>query len=156
MGSFCEGRLLLLPSALIVAFSSLSCPAPTRARARQNQQTRLPDGRSGWEPCAPAAPGAQAATLQSLADKGQADLVVPPVITRTDFDKVRRRRRLRHVCDALASCLCRRVQSAASPSPVHLRPPSTNATPKPFSRSNGETGPRARAPDRQPRRPRAV
>jgi len=52
-------------------------------------QVRHPDGGDAYEPCAPGAPGAQEVTLQYFADKGLADRVLPPTITRADFDKVR-------------------------------------------------------------------
>ena len=41
-----------------------------------------------FEPCAPKAAGAFEATLQQLADRGAADRVLPPRITRRDFEKV--------------------------------------------------------------------
>lgn len=56
-----------------------------------NSQVRHPDGGDAYEPCAPGAPGAQEVTLQFFADKGLADRVLPPTITRADFDKVCRR-----------------------------------------------------------------
>jgi vacuolar protein-sorting-associated protein 4 len=40
------------------------------------------------EPCSPGESGAFPATLQELADKGLAQLVHPPKITTTDFEKV--------------------------------------------------------------------
>jgi vacuolar protein-sorting-associated protein 4 len=51
-------------------------------------QVRLPDGAEGFEPCPPSAPGAQEVNLQYFADKGLADRVVPPTISRNDFEKV--------------------------------------------------------------------
>lgn len=52
-------------------------------------QVRHPDGGDAYEPCAPGAPGAQECSLQYFADKGLADRVLPPQISRLDFDKVR-------------------------------------------------------------------
>jgi SpoVK/Ycf46/Vps4 family AAA+-type ATPase len=63
-------------------------PGPPRPAARQ---VRHPDGGEGYEPCAPGAPGAQEVGLQYFADKGLADRVLPPTISRTDFDKARAR-----------------------------------------------------------------
>ena len=51
-------------------------------------QVRLPDGNEGFEPCPPTTPGAQEVNLQYFADKGTADRVVPPKISRLDFEKV--------------------------------------------------------------------
>ncbi|KAL6779965.1 VPS4 [Auxenochlorella protothecoides x Auxenochlorella symbiontica] len=45
-------------------------------------------GKVMLEPCSAGEPGAFPATLQSLADKGQAQLVHPPKITFRDFEKV--------------------------------------------------------------------
>ncbi|XP_074565273.1 protein SUPPRESSOR OF K(+) TRANSPORT GROWTH DEFECT 1-like [Curcuma longa] len=46
-----------------------------------------------WLPCGPRHPGAIQITLQDLAAKGLADKILPPPITRTDFDKVLARQR---------------------------------------------------------------
>jgi len=52
-------------------------------------QVRHPaDGGDAYMPCAPGAPGSQEVTLQHFADKGLADRVLPPTISRIDFDKV--------------------------------------------------------------------
>jgi vacuolar protein-sorting-associated protein 4 len=58
---------------------------------QQQQQAPLPPSSSSgpfFEPCAPKAAGAFEATLQALADRGAADRVLPPRITRRDFEKV--------------------------------------------------------------------
>lgn len=47
-----------------------------------------PGGGDGYEPCPPTAPGAQEVGLQYFADKGLADKVVPPKISRRDFEVV--------------------------------------------------------------------
>lgn len=57
---------------------------PTAARP----QVGHPNGGEAWEPCAPGAPGAQECGLQYFADKGIADKVLPPKISRDDFNKV--------------------------------------------------------------------
>lgn len=54
-------------------------------------QVNHPEGGVGYEPCAPTAPGAQEMSLQQFADKGLAEKVVPPTITKRDFDKVGQR-----------------------------------------------------------------
>jgi vacuolar protein-sorting-associated protein 4 len=41
-----------------------------------------------YEPCSPGDPAAFLATLTSLADAGHSAKVVPPRITRADFDRV--------------------------------------------------------------------
>ncbi|KAG6475167.1 hypothetical protein ZIOFF_064385 [Zingiber officinale] len=46
-----------------------------------------------WLPCGPRHPAAVETTLQDLAAKGLADKILPPSITRTDFDKVLARQR---------------------------------------------------------------
>ncbi|WOL02821.1 protein SUPPRESSOR OF K(+) TRANSPORT GROWTH DEFECT 1 [Canna indica] len=46
-----------------------------------------------WFPCGPRHPGAIQTTLQDLAAKGLAAKILPPPITRTDFDKVIARQR---------------------------------------------------------------
>ncbi|KAG6500389.1 hypothetical protein ZIOFF_040234 [Zingiber officinale] len=46
-----------------------------------------------WLPCGPRHPGAVQTTLQDLAAQGLADKILPPPITRTDFDKVLARQR---------------------------------------------------------------
>lgn len=51
-------------------------------------QVAHPDGGVSYEPCAPGAPGAKEVTLQYFVDQGLADKVVPPRITKRDFDKV--------------------------------------------------------------------
>ena len=45
------------------------------------------DGKQQLEACSPGDPGAFAATLAGLADKGLADRVATPVITMRDFEK---------------------------------------------------------------------
>lgn len=53
------------------------------------RQIRHPlDGGVAYEPCPPSAPGAKEMSLQDFADKGVADRVLPPTITKTDFEKV--------------------------------------------------------------------
>ncbi|MQL86607.1 hypothetical protein Taro_019142 [Colocasia esculenta] len=46
-----------------------------------------------WVPCGPKQPGAVQTTMQELAAKGLASKILPPPITRTDFDKVLARQR---------------------------------------------------------------
>ncbi|RWW63392.1 hypothetical protein BHE74_00029431 [Ensete ventricosum] len=46
-----------------------------------------------WLPCGPRHPGAVQITLQELATKGLAAKILPPPITKTDFDKVLARQR---------------------------------------------------------------
>ncbi|KAL4189019.1 hypothetical protein AMTRI_Chr08g163420 [Amborella trichopoda] len=46
-----------------------------------------------WMPCGPKQPGAVQTTMQELAAKGLASLILPPPITKTDFDKVLARQR---------------------------------------------------------------
>ncbi|KAL6011250.1 Vacuolar protein sorting-associated protein 4B [Asimina triloba] len=46
-----------------------------------------------WMPCGPKQPGAIQTTMQDLAAKGLASEILPPPITRTDFDKVLARQR---------------------------------------------------------------
>lgn len=41
-----------------------------------------------WVPCGPRHPGAIEITMQDLATQGQAEKILPPPISRTDFDKV--------------------------------------------------------------------
>ncbi|KAM7526790.1 hypothetical protein LguiA_016692 [Lonicera macranthoides] len=41
-----------------------------------------------WVPCGPRQPGAVQTTMQELAEQGLASQIIPPPITRTDFDKV--------------------------------------------------------------------
>ncbi|KAI3507055.1 hypothetical protein L1887_21794 [Cichorium endivia] len=41
-----------------------------------------------WVPCGPRHPGAIEITMQDLAAQGQAEKILPPPISRTDFDKV--------------------------------------------------------------------
>ncbi|KAI3762077.1 hypothetical protein L1987_52500 [Smallanthus sonchifolius] len=41
-----------------------------------------------WEPCGPRQPGAIEITMQDLATRGEASKIIPPPISRTDFDKV--------------------------------------------------------------------
>ncbi|CAH8263904.1 unnamed protein product [Arabidopsis lyrata] len=47
---------------------------------------KSPDGT--WMPCGPRHPGAIQTTMQDLAAKGLAEKIIPPPITRTDFEKV--------------------------------------------------------------------
>ncbi|XP_019246608.1 PREDICTED: protein SUPPRESSOR OF K(+) TRANSPORT GROWTH DEFECT 1-like isoform X2 [Nicotiana attenuata] len=46
-----------------------------------------------WVPCGPKQPGAVQTTMQELAAKGLASQIIPPPITKTDFDKVLARQR---------------------------------------------------------------
>ncbi|CAF1701662.1 unnamed protein product [Brassica oleracea var. botrytis] len=46
-----------------------------------------------WIPCGPRQPGAIQTTMQDLAAKGLAEKIIPPPITRTDFEKVLARQR---------------------------------------------------------------
>ncbi|KAL2334007.1 hypothetical protein Fmac_015220 [Flemingia macrophylla] len=46
-----------------------------------------------WIPCGPKQKGAVPTTMQELAAKGLASQILPPPITRTDFDKVLARQR---------------------------------------------------------------
>ncbi|RYQ97830.1 hypothetical protein Ahy_B08g093901 isoform F [Arachis hypogaea] len=46
-----------------------------------------------WIPCGPKQPGAIQTTMQDLASKGLASKILPPPITRTDFEKVLARQR---------------------------------------------------------------
>ncbi|XP_010488647.1 PREDICTED: protein SUPPRESSOR OF K(+) TRANSPORT GROWTH DEFECT 1-like [Camelina sativa] len=46
-----------------------------------------------WRPCGPKQPGAIQTTMQDLAAKGLAEKIIPPLIARTDFDKVLARQR---------------------------------------------------------------
>ncbi|KAJ0238943.1 Protein SUPPRESSOR OF K(+) TRANSPORT GROWTH DEFECT 1 [Hirschfeldia incana] len=46
-----------------------------------------------WMPCGPRQPGAIQTTMQDLASKGLAEKIIPPPITRTDFEKVLARQR---------------------------------------------------------------
>ncbi|MED6205252.1 Vacuolar protein sorting-associated protein 4B [Stylosanthes scabra] len=46
-----------------------------------------------WVPCGPKQPGAVQTTMQDLAAKGLASKILPPPITRTDFEKVLARQR---------------------------------------------------------------
>ncbi|KAF8111163.1 hypothetical protein N665_0076s0156 [Sinapis alba] len=46
-----------------------------------------------WMPCGPRQPGAIQTTMQDLAAKGLAEKIIPPPITRTDFEKVLARQR---------------------------------------------------------------
>ncbi|XP_076947825.1 protein SUPPRESSOR OF K(+) TRANSPORT GROWTH DEFECT 1-like [Bidens hawaiensis] len=41
-----------------------------------------------WVPCGPRQPGAIEITMQDLATRGEASKIIPPPISRTDFDKV--------------------------------------------------------------------
>ncbi|KAL8199937.1 hypothetical protein R6Q57_013505 [Mikania cordata] len=41
-----------------------------------------------WVPCGPRQPGAIEITMQDLASRGEASKIIPPPISRTDFDKV--------------------------------------------------------------------
>ena len=50
-------------------------------------------GQTCYEPCSPGDPAAFAATLTSLADAGHSAAVMPPKITRADFDRVLMRAR---------------------------------------------------------------
>ncbi|KAH0883773.1 hypothetical protein HID58_059869 [Brassica napus] len=52
---------------------------------------KSPDGT--WMPCGPRQPGAIQTTMQDLATKGLAEKIIPPPITRTDFEKVLARQR---------------------------------------------------------------
>ncbi|RYR43061.1 hypothetical protein Ahy_A08g039490 isoform B [Arachis hypogaea] len=52
---------------------------------------KSPDGM--WIPCGPKQPGAIQTTMQDLASKGLASKILPPPITRTDFEKVLARQR---------------------------------------------------------------
>ncbi|KAJ4891136.1 Protein SUPPRESSOR OF K(+) TRANSPORT GROWTH DEFECT 1 [Raphanus sativus] len=52
---------------------------------------KSPDGT--WMPCGPRQPGAIQTTMQDLAAKGLAEKIIPPPITRTDFEKVLARQR---------------------------------------------------------------
>ncbi|KAG6570479.1 Protein SUPPRESSOR OF K(+) TRANSPORT GROWTH DEFECT 1, partial [Cucurbita argyrosperma subsp. sororia] len=52
---------------------------------------KTPDGM--WVPCGPKQQGAVQITMQKLAAKGLASKILPPPITRTDFDKVLARQR---------------------------------------------------------------
>ncbi|XP_023513232.1 protein SUPPRESSOR OF K(+) TRANSPORT GROWTH DEFECT 1 isoform X2 [Cucurbita pepo subsp. pepo] len=52
---------------------------------------KTPDGM--WVPCGPKQQGAVQITMQELAAKGLASKILPPPITRTDFDKVLARQR---------------------------------------------------------------
>ena len=60
------------------------------------------DGGAAYEPCPPGAPSAQEVTLTYFADKGTADRVLPPRITKRDFDKVLLRARPTVAPDDLA------------------------------------------------------
>jgi vacuolar protein-sorting-associated protein 4 len=62
----------------------------SQAGQEPGQPGSVPNGiqRPFFEPCAPKAAGAFEATLQQLADRGAADRVLPPRITRRDFEKV--------------------------------------------------------------------
>ncbi|KAJ0237791.1 hypothetical protein HA466_0247020 [Hirschfeldia incana] len=46
-----------------------------------------------WMPCGPKQPGAIQITMQDLAEKGLAEKIIPPPISRTDFEKVLARQR---------------------------------------------------------------
>ncbi|CAN1252259.1 Protein SUPPRESSOR OF K(+) TRANSPORT GROWTH DEFECT 1 [Linum perenne] len=46
-----------------------------------------------WVPCGPSQPGAVQTTMQDLATKGEAAKILPPPISKTDFDKVLARQR---------------------------------------------------------------
>lgn len=46
-----------------------------------------------WVPCGPNQPGAIQVSMQELAAKGLASKIIPPPITKTDFDKVLARQR---------------------------------------------------------------
>jgi len=48
----------------------------------------LPHALQQYEPCSPGDPAAFPATLMSLAEAGHSSEVVPPLITRSDFDRV--------------------------------------------------------------------
>jgi vacuolar protein-sorting-associated protein 4 len=52
-----------------------------------------PDGKPSFEPCPPADPAGQEATLAQFAERGMADRVLPPAISMRDFDKVLARAR---------------------------------------------------------------
>uniref|UniRef100_A0A1J3DR80 Protein SUPPRESSOR OF K(+) TRANSPORT GROWTH DEFECT 1 n=1 Tax=Noccaea caerulescens TaxID=107243 RepID=A0A1J3DR80_NOCCA len=52
---------------------------------------KSPDG--AWMPCGPRQPGAIQTTMQDLAAKGLAEKIIPPPITRNDFEKVLARQR---------------------------------------------------------------
>jgi vacuolar protein-sorting-associated protein 4 len=72
----------------VVVKDVLMQPIRLLREATHFRKVRHPDGGDGYEPCAPGAPGAQEVSLQYFADKGLADRVLPPTITRADFDKV--------------------------------------------------------------------
>ena len=63
-------------------------PVRKTQEATHFQTVRQPDGQDGYMPCSPGAPGAFAATLESLVDAGYSRQVVPPPISRGDFERV--------------------------------------------------------------------
>ncbi|KAI8473497.1 MAG: AAA-ATPase of VPS4/SKD1 family [Monoraphidium minutum] len=72
----------------VVVKDVLMQPIRLLREATHFRRTAHPGGGEAYEPCAPGAPGAMEVGLQYFADKGLADKVLPPVITRADFDKV--------------------------------------------------------------------
>jgi len=68
-------------------------PLRKTQEATHFQTVRGEGGGDQYMPCSPGAPGAFAATLEGLADAGYSAQVVPPPITRGDFERVLARAR---------------------------------------------------------------
>lgn len=52
------------------------------------RKVKTTEGKVMYEPCAPSAPGAEEINLNWFMENNKADLVIPPKITMTDFEKV--------------------------------------------------------------------
>jgi vacuolar protein-sorting-associated protein 4 len=77
----------------VVVKDVLMEPVRKTQDATHFREAPAPGGGSQLEPCAPSAPGAFAATLAELADKGLAAKVAPPIVTMRDFEKALTRAR---------------------------------------------------------------
>ncbi|PSC75535.1 SUPPRESSOR OF K(+) TRANSPORT GROWTH DEFECT 1 [Micractinium conductrix] len=88
----------------VVVKDVLMQPVRKTQDATHFRKARDPEtGKEMLAPCSPGEPGAFAATLQTLADKGLAGLVHPPNITFRDFEQVLLRARPTVSADDLAS-----------------------------------------------------
>ena len=72
----------------VVVKDVLMQPVRKTQDATHFKKVRIDGGEEMLEPCSAGEPGAFAATLQTLADRGLAERVHPPTITYRDFEKV--------------------------------------------------------------------
>lgn len=77
----------------VVVKDVLMQPIRLLQEATHFRKVRTEDGKVMYEPCAPAAPGAEEMNVNWFAENNKGDLVVPPKVTYKDFEKVLARAR---------------------------------------------------------------